>query len=178
MIRFAYFVEEDFDQLIEWSGDEAFLLQWAGPQFKYPLTSSQLEAYMEGANDPEQSGRLVYKVIDSETDLTIGHLSIGNIDRHNRSARIGKVLVGHTARRGRGTGQAMIREALRIGFEELRLHKMTLGVFDFNEAAIRCYEKEGFVREGLIRDSKRMGDTYWNLIEMGILESEWHGSSR
>ncbi|MFS0837212.1 GNAT family N-acetyltransferase [Paenibacillus sp. 1P03SA] len=178
MIRFAYFGKEDYNQLIEWSGDEAFLLQWAGPQFKYPLTALQLDAYMEGANDPERSERLIYKVIDSENDLPVGHISIGNIDRHNRSARIGKVLVGHTASRGRGTGQAMIREALRIGFGELRLHKMTLGVFDFNEAAIRCYEKEGFVKEGFIRDARRMGDAYWNLIEMGILENEWQERGR
>ncbi|MNP78416.1 hypothetical protein D3C76_1760270 [compost metagenome] len=67
----------------------------------------------------------------------------------------------------------MIDEALRIGFEEEKLHRISLGVFDFNVSAIRCYEKAGFVQEGLIRDARRYEDTFWNLIEMSILENEW-----
>lgn len=50
---------------------------------------------------------------------------------------------------------------------------MTLGVFDFNTPAIHCYEKVGFVKEGMLRDARKNGDNYWNLIEMGILEDEW-----
>ena len=54
---------------------------------------------------------------------------------------------------------------------------MTLGVFDFNTAAIKCYEKVGFKKEGLLRDARKNGNEYWNLIEMGILESEWKTKS-
>ena len=88
------------------------------------------------------------------------------------------MLVGKSHERGSGIGQQMIKAILKIGFEELGLHRISLGVFDFNEAAIRCYEKAGFTREGLLRDVRKPKDTYWNLIEMSILEDEWRKNNR
>jgi RimJ/RimL family protein N-acetyltransferase len=67
----------------------------------------------------------------------------------------------------------MIKEVCRIGFEEFRLHRISLGVYDFNTAAIRCYEKSGFVKEGVFRDILKYNDTYWSLVEMSMLEDEW-----
>jgi RimJ/RimL family protein N-acetyltransferase len=103
----------------------------------------------------------------------VGHVSLGSISRKNRSARISRVLVGDTAQKGRGLCTAMIKALLRIGFEELKLHRISLGVYDFNHGAIRCYEKCGFVREGVQRDIMRYEDHYWSLLEMSILEDEW-----
>ena len=67
----------------------------------------------------------------------------------------------------------MISAVLRIGFQELKLHRISLGVYDFNTAALRCYQRSGFVHEGLQRDVLRYEDEWWSLIEMGILENEW-----
>jgi len=176
MLRLQTFTPEDFDQLIQWSGDEAFLLQWSGPQFRYPLSIDQLETYTQGANNKDSSDRLIYKVVDESINETVGHLCL-SLDRDNRSGRIGKVLLG-TNYQGKGYGEQMIREALRIGFDDYHLHRISLGVFDFNHSAIRCYEKSGFVQEGLIRDARRYKDTFWNLIEMSILEEEWKRMSK
>ncbi|OBR65217.1 aminoglycoside adenylyltransferase [Paenibacillus oryzae] len=172
MITLKYFGPDDFDQLIEWSGDAEFLLQWAGPQFQYPLSKEQLSLYLDAANDKNTSNKFIYKAVDEALNETVGHISLGGIDRYNRSGRIGKVLVGRPYQ-GKGYGKQMINEVLKIGFDDLNLHKISLGVFDFNLSAIRCYEKSGFVKEGLIRDARRCGNTYWNLFEMGILEDEW-----
>jgi RimJ/RimL family protein N-acetyltransferase len=98
---------------------------------------------------------------------------LGKIDRKNKSARVGKVLVGDKNTRGKGIGQQMIKEILKIAFDELQLHRVSLGVFDFNVSAIACYEKAGFIKEGLLRDSRKNGDEYWSLWEMSILENEW-----
>lgn len=173
MIKLAFFDRSDMKQLIEWSGDEAFLLQWAGPVFTYPLTEEQVIKYMKGSNDIDRSDKLIYKAIDLNTGIIVGHISLGAIDRVNRSARVGKVLVGSSSDRGKGMGQAMMKAVLKIGFEDLRLHRISLGVFDFNEQAIRSYEKVGFTREGLLRDARKYKECYWNLVEMSILEDEW-----
>ncbi|MFD6843622.1 GNAT family N-acetyltransferase, partial [Bacillus cereus] len=123
--------------------------------------------YIESANT------LAFKVVDEETSDVIGHISLGQIDNINKSARIGKVLVGNTKMRGRSIGKHMMKAVLHIAFDELKLHRVTLGVYDFNTSAISCYEKIGFVKEGLLRESKRVGETYWNLWEMSMLEYEW-----
>ncbi|MFB6468797.1 GNAT family N-acetyltransferase [Cytobacillus sp. Hz8] len=103
----------------------------------------------------------------------IGHISLGRIDRRNQAARIGKVLVGEKEVRGQGIGQKMLEAVLKIAFDELHLHRVSLGVFDFNYPAIACYERVGFKKEGLLRDSSKIGDSYWNMWEMSILEDEW-----
>lgn len=172
MIELQYFERSDFQQLISWIDSPQFLLQWSGPAFDYPLTEEQLEKYIENANK-EESDTLVYKVIDQETGDVIGHISLGKIDRKNNSARIGKVLVGNQDVRGKGIGQQMIKAILKIAFDQLHLHRVSLGVFDFNTSAIACYEKAGFIKEGLHRDSSKNEDEYWSLWEMSMLEDEW-----
>lgn len=172
MVELKYFERSDFKQLIDWVDSPQFLLQWGGPAFEYPLTENQLEKYIENANI-ENSDTLVYKVIGRENGAVIGHISLGKIDRKNKSARVGKVLVGDKNVRGKGIGQQMIKGILQIAFDELHLHRVSLGVFDFNVPAIACYEKAGFIKEGLHRDSSKNGNEYWSLWEMSILENEW-----
>ncbi|QBZ25528.1 Aminoglycoside N6'-acetyltransferase [Bacillus cereus] len=167
VIKLESFKKSDFKQLINWINSKEFLIQWSGNAFTFPLDEQQLEKYIESANT------LAFKVVDEETSDVIGHISLGQIDNINKSARIGKVLVGNTKMRGRSIGKHMMKAVLHIAFDELKLHRVTLGVYDFNTSAISCYEKIGFVKEGLLRESKRVGETYWNLWEMSMLEYEW-----
>lgn len=51
------------------------------------------------------------------------------------------MLVGDTKMRGRSIGKHMMKAVLQVAFEELKLHRVTLGVYDFNTSAISCYEK-------------------------------------
>ncbi|MBE5106437.1 GNAT family N-acetyltransferase [Bacillus thuringiensis] len=170
VIKLEPFKRSDFKQLINWINSEEFLIQWSGNAFTYPLNEKQLDKYIENAKT------LAFKVIDAETEEVIGHISLGKIDNINKSARIGKVLIGDTKMRGRSIGKRMMKAVLHIAFEELKLHRVTLGVYDFNTSAISCYEKIGFVKEGLLRDSKKVGETYWNLWEMSMLECEWNNN--
>ncbi|AXI11075.1 GNAT family N-acetyltransferase [Oceanobacillus zhaokaii] len=172
MVELTYFEPSDFKQLINWIHSPEFLLQWGGPEFVYPLDEKQLEKYIENANS-DNSATLIYKVFEKESGDAIGHISLGRIDRKNKSARVGKVLVGNKDTRGKGIGQQMIKELLNIAFKGLQLHRVSLGVFDLNVSAIACYEKAGFIKEGLHRDSRKNGDEYWSLWEMSILEDEW-----
>lgn len=178
MIRLEYFTQKDFAQLINWINNEHLLTNWAGSLFRFPLTESSLDWYIEDANVPEQSSVFIYKAIDTETEEVIGHISLGSISEKNRSARISRVLVGDTAARGKGYCTAMIKAVLRIGFEKLNLHRITLGAYDFNKSAIRCYEKAGFTIEGVNRDVLQYKEgEFWSLVEMSILQHEWKPAS-
>ena len=173
MIKLEYFGIEDFKKLIEWVNSEHLLTNWAGSLFRYPLNEDSLEWYIQDTNNLETSDALVYKAVETVTNKTVGHISLGGISRKNKAARISRVLISDEAR-GKGYCDKMTNAILKIGFEDLQLHRISLGVYDFNRAAIRCYEKCGFVREGLMRDVLLYEDnTYWSLLEMGILEHEW-----
>ena len=173
MIVLEPFTEADFPQLIEWVTDERLLKEWSGSMFAFPLTAAGLAWYIQGSNEMPDPDVLIYKGVDSKTGTTVGHISLGGISQRDRAGRVTRVLVGNTSERRRGICQGMVRALLRIGFEDLGLHRISLGVYDFNHAALQCYLKCGFRQEGVLRDVVRHGDGYWTLIEMGILEDEW-----
>ncbi|QDA58831.1 GNAT family N-acetyltransferase [Hymenobacter jejuensis] len=174
MITLEPFTEVDFPQLISWIDNKRLLKEWSGELFAFPLTLDSLRWYIEDTNDPKTSDVFVYKATDTHTGEMVGHISLGGISWRNKAGRITRVLVGNTATRGRGYCQAMIKAIAAVGFEELGLHRISLGVYDFNQAAIRCYQRAGFHREGTLRDVERYHNEYWSLVEMSMLAHEWH----
>ena len=170
-LRLVPFHQRDFDTLIGWIRSARELLEWAGPVFTYPLDAAQLERHCRRRRG--SADRRLYTVLDGSTQAAIGHVELCDIHSTHRSARLCRVLIGPRDQRRRGWGALAVRAALAIAFDELRLHRVSLGVFDFNAAAIGCYAKVGFRREGLLRDARRFEDEYWSLLAMSILEDEW-----
>jgi RimJ/RimL family protein N-acetyltransferase len=167
-VHFRLFDPKDYPRLLDAIDTPQALAQWAGPFFRFPLDRAQLEAYRASATG-EASARRIYTACDG-TGQPVGHIELNDIDGY--AARLCRVLIDAPFR-GRGLGRAMVRQALHIGFDELGLQRIDLGVYDFNTAAIRCYELEGFVKEGHLRQARRVGDEIWSTDLMGILEGEW-----
>lgn len=71
--------------------------------------------------------------------------------------------------RRRGVGSALVGAA--IDWARARgLHKLSLGVFPGNLAAVALYRKFGFVDEGLrVEHVRRASGEHWDLLEMGLL---------
>ncbi|SEO15144.1 Protein N-acetyltransferase, RimJ/RimL family [Amphibacillus marinus] len=174
MIKLEYFNESDFPQFIKWCEQmtEAELFQWAGSELVHPIHYEKLKAYIEGANSA-YSERYIYRVVDLKLNKVIGHLQLAAVNHSQSNARISRVLIADKSLRGKGYGQQIILRACRIIFDQFGLHRASLGVFDFNVSAVKCYEKIGFKQEGLLREARKVGDVYWNLYEMGMLEHEW-----
>jgi len=172
MIRLEQFERSDFKQLIEWISDEELLTNWSGSLFNFPLTDESLDWYIEDTNITGSSDAFVYKVVETINENIIGHISLGGISWKNRSARISRVFIGNS-HRNKGYCVEMIRAALKIGFEELQLHRIHLGLYDNNSAALKCYEKSGLKVEGILRDILWYKEKWWSMIEMGMLEHEW-----
>ena len=172
MIKLEYFTSKEFTQLIEWVHDEETLMNWSGALFNFPLTPSSLDWYIEDVNDIKNSEVFIYKAVHIETGHVVGHISLGGISKKNKAARISRVLVAPEYQ-GEGFCRQMVSAVLKIGFEELQLHRICLGVYDFNKAAISCYQKAGMMIEGTNRDCLLFKGKWWSLIEMSMLEGEW-----
>ena len=123
----------------------------------------------------EDESLKVFSVYDEESDEIVGHIQL-RIDKLNDSARIGKVLIGNKKYLNKGYGTDLIKKVLKKGFTEFKLHRIDLGVFDFNIGAIKSYTKAGFKEEGTFRDYRKYNDEYWSLINMSILEDEYFSS--
>lgn len=158
---------EDCETLLSWISSADALFQWSGPwDFRWPLDRLQLRRDLERAGDH----RRVLAAVDAEDEL-VGHAML-TVQREHRLGVIGRVLID-PARRGEGLGTALLHEIVRVGFDGLGLHRLQLGVYDFNLGAIACYERAGFVIEGRLRDSTRGSAGYWSGYVMALLEPEY-----
>ena len=174
-INLQPFTRDDFDRLIQWIGSEEEMILWSGPFFTYPLDTAQLESYLQsGLQTPPV--RKIYKAVVEASGEVVGHIELNNIDLRNQAGTLSKVLVGCSSDRGQGAGYQMVMGLLQVAFGQMHLHRMDLRVFDFNAAAIRCYQKAGFVIEGHLRDYRKVGDRYWSSYLMSILYPDWQAS--
>jgi RimJ/RimL family protein N-acetyltransferase len=100
----------------------------------------------------------------------VGRLSIAR-DQHPASrhvADLGLMVAMSHRRRGIGTG---LLEAALDWARHSEVRKLELHVFPHNEAAIRLYEKFGFVHEGYRRGHYRRGNEYVDAILMAYFVS-------
>ena len=157
----------DCDRLVTWVQSADALWQWSGARsFTWPLDRGQLLrdlAARGGAGAPlaavDESGDMVgHVLLEAEPYHGLGHIS--------------RVAVAPD-RRGRGLGGALSRATVRRGFDELGLHRLQLGVYAFNAAAIAAYRSVGFVVDGVARDSTLGSDGRWDGLTMSLLEPEY-----
>jgi len=101
---------------------------------------------------------------------------IGFLDLHAASAHgdtfVG-IGIGERAYWGKGYGSEAMSLALRFGFTELGLHRVSLMVFGYNPRAIRAYEKAGFRHEGRMREMIWRNEERSDTLLMGVLREEW-----
>ena len=112
-----------------------------------------------------------------EDDRPIGTVGLFNLDTVNGNAGIG-ISIGEKDLWGQGLGTDAMLALLDFGFGQLRLERMWLDVYDYNERARRSYEKCGFVLEGTQRHAVYKLGRFIDVHLMAILRSEWEALDR
>jgi RimJ/RimL family protein N-acetyltransferase len=75
--------------------------------------------------------------------------------------------------KGEGFGRAALRVAKKVAFDDLGAHRFWLDVKTRNTRAKALYDSEGFVQEGLLRESVREQGGFESLVVMSMLEPEF-----
>jgi len=76
--------------------------------------------------------------------------------------------------KGLGLGRACVRLLKLMAFRDLHAHRFWLDVKTLNTRALALYASEGFVEEGRLRESVRVGEGYDSLVVMSMLDREYH----
>ena len=81
--------------------------------------------------------------------------------------------IGALADRDQGYGAEALQLLLRYAFDELNLFRLTVMIPEYNRAALRLFEKSGFVEEVRRRQALNRDDRRWDIIQCGLLMDEW-----
>lgn len=114
---------------------------------------------------------LIFTIIENKGFRPIGNIALQDIDYRNRTAELG-IYVGDTASRGHGFGSEATTLLINFAFRVLGLQNVMLRVYEYNEAAIRVYQKAGFREFGRRHRSQFMDGRFWDVILMECLASE------
>ena len=144
-------------------------LPWAAPTYTRARAASfvkesihswrETRAYDFAIRRPQTPGR------------HIGNVSVWHLSRPSRSGEIGYWI--RTDETGLGIATEVARAALRVGFEELRMHRVVLRIAVGNLPSERVADKLGFVREGVLREEIKVGARWLDHSVWGLLEHEF-----
>ena len=81
--------------------------------------------------------------------------------------------IGEPAERGQGFGSDALRLLLRYAFGELNLYRLGAVIPDYNQVALRLFEKAGFKVEARQREALHRAGSRWDIIRLGLLREEW-----
>ena len=110
--------------------------------------------------------------IYAESDKLVGVIYLSNIDHLNQSADL-SIMIGDVSQRGKGYGKCAMYQMMKHAFFNLNINRISLKVLTDNIPALRLYEKCGFQREGVLRQTLYKDGEWHDQIIMSILRSEF-----
>lgn len=168
-MRLLPFTTEDFATLISWIDSEDLLVQFSGTLYQYPLTEAQLHDNMT------DSKRHNYKLVDDNGKMTgYGEMLLLEDNR----AHLCRLLIGDSTQRGKGLGLYLTEALLHAAFNELHAACASLNVYDYNTAAIRCYEKAGFVIDMHKTSMQEYNGKKLTSLRMVLQREDWQSRHR
>ncbi|MBR6408072.1 MAG: GNAT family N-acetyltransferase [Clostridia bacterium] len=168
------YMHEDIRFIDRWVNDKATTRMLDPNVFTFPRP---LEKTAEFVAENIEHGGPAFVIANVQNGEYIGQIDLHNVNYRHRSAEMG-IVIGVSKHRHSGYGTEAIELLLKFAFEEMNLNRISLHVLEYNTSAIACYEKLGFVREGVLRQAHWGEGKYADLLVYGILREEWERQSQ
>ncbi len=140
--------------------------------FLGPMGTASEEAWFTQMSEHHGRDRWFFVICRLEDDRPVGSIDLHLVDLRNGSASLG-IAIGDPVDTGKGYGSDALRSLLGFGFDQLRLERIELEVYDYNESARRLYERVGFVHEGTSRHALYSDGVFHDVHRMSVLREEW-----
>lgn len=112
-----------------------------------------------------------FSVVTLDGGELAGRASLWGIDTFHRGAHIGIRL--RPEFHGRGLGTDVVGVLCHYGFVVLGLHRLQIETFTDNRAMLKAAERNGFVREAVVRHSSWVMGAFADDCVLGLLADEW-----
>lgn len=163
------FRQEDISGLRSWASDTE-TTSFLGGAYMRPQTWEMTERYLSALLEGDAGG-VNMVIADKDSLRYLGQCSLLMVDNTARHAELAVVM--SPVCQNQGLGQEGVTLMLRYAFEQMNLNRVHLKVRADNARAIRCYEKCGFVREGVLRSHAYANGRYLDVVLMGVMRDEF-----
>ena len=166
MFTIEKYKNTDADKILSWLSDEKSFRQWSADKYKtYPSAADDMNLFYDSIS---KDGAKQYMFCDE--GKAIGHFVLRpQCSERLKTVRIGFIIVD-TSVRGKGYGRAMLELAIPFVFDEFNAERITLGVFENNSKAKKCYESVGFNCVGATEYT--ISGEIWKCFEMEVLRRD------
>lgn len=121
--------------------------------------------------DDKNDKYVPFSVVELDGGTLVGTATLWGIDNHSRSAHLGLGLL--PAARGKGYGTDVVTVLCTYGFVVRGLQRLQIETLSDNAAMLRAAERNGFVREGVLRSAAWVMGEFLDEVLLGLLAGEW-----
>lgn len=129
-----------------------------------------LKDFVNSMNNSENN--ILFAIIDKSSDKHIGNIKLGNIHPVHKYADIG-LIIGEKNCWGKGIGTKSIQLVTDYAFNKLNLRKVIAGVYEYNIGSIRAFEKCGFKRAYVKKDTYFFEGNYIDAIVFELYNKDF-----
>jgi RimJ/RimL family protein N-acetyltransferase len=165
--------EKDPEVESRWSHDLSLQRAlWQRPAM--PLSVAQVKKRYEAIEkEVDESKRLFHFTIRGrEDDRLLGFVRIEGIEWTHGTGSL-KVAIDDPVERGKGYGSEALQLIMRFAFSELNLYRLSAVVGGDNPAALKFFQRFGFIEEVRRRKALLRDGQTWDSIHLGLLRDEW-----
>ncbi|GII61968.1 acetyltransferase [Sphaerisporangium krabiense] len=134
-----------------------------------PITPGSKDSQF--AVDDKEQRDIAFSVVELDGGTLAGVASLWGVDDHNRSAHVGLGL--RPSARGKGYGSDVVAVLCHYGFVVRGLRRLQVETLSDNAAMLRSAERNGFVREGVLRSSVWVMGEFLDQVLLGLLVQDW-----
>ena len=117
---------------------------------------------------------IVLAVAEVATGRMVGELMLRLVSTSSRQGEIGWSF--HPDVHGRGLATEGAREIIRMGFEELGLHRIWAGCDARNDASLRVMGRLGMRREAALVENEYLKGEWTSEVICALLATEWRAA--
>lgn len=169
-IQLRDYRQEDYAAIRKWVNDPS-TVQYLSTRFWPPQTSVDTQEFLDRMLHSSHNA-CNFVIADGGDGSYLGQLDLFRLDWKLRCGEVGMV-IGLETNRGRGVGTEALGLLLRYAFCTLGLERVELTVDMDNHPARRCYEKAGFVMEGVKRHAFYRDGAFCDIGMLSVLRQEW-----
>jgi len=158
----AMFGREDVTRYLPW------------PPMDLEAARAKLDQRLRQTRIDVDGDALVLAALETATGRHIGEFMLRLTNAESRQGEVGWSL--HPDAHGRGLATEGARAMLRVGFEDLGLHRITAGADPRNTGSLGVMDRLGMRREANFVESWFLKGEWVGEVVAAILETEWRAS--